>query len=76
MDILSVCLSGCHKTDLCQRHLIASFTWDVKRTELMKGGQMLISSAVYVINLLYYIMSLTHEVFRTQPFNIRHLMLQ
>jgi hypothetical protein len=30
MDILSVCQSGCPKTDMDQRDLIASLTWDVK----------------------------------------------
>ena len=65
LDILSVCLSGCHKTDLDQRDLIASCTWDVKGTELMEGGQMLTSSAAYMIILLCYITWNTNEVFQS-----------
>jgi hypothetical protein len=64
-DNLSFRLSGRHKTDLDQPDLIASFTCDVKRTELMKGGQTLIGSAASVIILLCYITSNRNEVFQS-----------
>ena len=57
---IGVCLSGCHKTDLDQRDLIASCTCDVTRTEVMKGGRMLTGSVACTIILLCYIMSNTN----------------